>query len=310
MATQESTGNGRADEPQTDMPPTGAEQSPTPGSAGARGRGRPWQPWSSEGYELTDYSGFKIGDLSPFNTRIERVFGRGRDFLVYAHDSGQLAMHFNEPLPDYMRPAIQEHRRLTNISSIALDRVRREKARDLIGSGLTHAFTATAADEVRAGMEPAKAFVESRAADRARSNFLLIVTACAVVVFAGLCYLKYVVLPAGAPTYLRALALGSMGGIVGSTISWIERCGDVEVNLYASWPHRTFHGAMRVMLGMVFGAIVVIVAESQFAFSIATKSSYALCLMALAAGFSERLVPDVISGVAQQQRGADTPPAS
>jgi hypothetical protein len=309
MDAPESTANGESAGPQTGRPLEISAPSASPADAGAERKAGPWRPWRGEGYEPTDYSRFEEGKRSPFNVEIARIFGRGRDFLVYCDRAGRLAMHFNEPLPAYMRPALKEHRRLTAIAGVALSRLQREKARELIGAGLTHAFTAGTEKEAMDGMAPAKAFVESRAVDRARSNFLLIVTACAVMAFAALCFLKYRLLPADGPGYLRAILLGGMGGIVGAAISWVQRCGDVDINYYASRLHQTFHGAMRVMLGMVFGTVVVIVAESDFAFSIATRSSYALCLMALAAGFSERLVPDVISAFAQQQSATEPPPA-
>ena len=328
MDTQQQVGNGQdpnvgaaapassASAPVRDVEtgPASAPTGPAPGASpapasvpqknGAGGKSR--MPWSEDDVTTNDYRTLAEGDMSPFHTKITRVFGRGRDFIVYENDSGRLAMHFNDPLPTNMRPALQECRRLTTIASIALPEERQEKARELIATGLSHAFTSpkdAKEVDVLAGMGPAKAFIESRAVDRARSQLMFMVTTSAVMVFAALGCVKYWVI-AGETVraeYLRAMLLGGMAGITGSGISWVQRCGDVEIDVYASRVHRTFQGGVRVMLGMVFGMIVVIAARSQFAFSIATGTPYALCMLALAGGFSERLVPDVISRVGEEQ---------
>jgi hypothetical protein len=260
-----------------------------------------WQPWNDGGCAPTDYRKYTEGQMSPFNTKIVRIFGRGRDFLIYANDAGRLAIHFNDPLPPRMRPALQEYRRLTTIGATALDRAQQEKARELIATGLIHAFTSAEGTDVLAGMAPAKAYIESRAVARARSTLMFVVAATAVAVFAALWWLKYGLLFGDPRAYLPTLLLGGMAGIAGSAISWIQRCADVEIDMYAPTMHRCFQGAMRALLGMVFGVIVVIAAHSKFAFSIAAGEPYALCMLALAGGFSERLVPDVISRVGQEQ---------
>jgi hypothetical protein len=266
-----------------------------------------WTTWSADGCTPTDYRLYKQGDTSPFNTKIMRIFGRSRDFLIYGNDMGRLAIHFNDPLPTYMRPALQEYRRLTTIATIALDEAQNDKARELVATGLIHAFSSTEGMDVLAGMAPAKAFIESRAVARARSNLMFVVAATAVVVFTALWLLKYDVLAGDGRAYLPSLLLGGMAGIAGSAISWIQRSADVEIDMYAPMKHRCFQGAMRVLLGMVFGVIVVIAAHSKFAFSIAAGEPYALCMVALAGGFSERLVPDVISRVGQEQASRTTP---
>src|SRR5262249_43310098 len=61
------------------------EKGPSGAPAAAHGAGATaagWKPWSQDGLSPTDYQTYKQGDTSPFNTKITRVFGRSRDYLV------------------------------------------------------------------------------------------------------------------------------------------------------------------------------------------------------------------------------------
>lgn len=263
-----------------------------------------WKPWSDAPQALRDHNMYNVGDQSPFNTPIARVFGRSRDYLIYLTESGTLMLNFNEPVPVSVRPALREFRRLTTTAAIALVETQRRAAMELIAAGLNSAFGSSDSDDALSGLAPAKTFIETRAADQARSNFLLFVTTCSVLVFGVLYYLRYHLPAEYLTVHLREIILGGMAGIVGATISLVQRSEALQIDPLSSPQHRAFHGTMRAMLGMVFGAIVVVLARSNLAFGGVTENGHALFFMALVGGFSERLVPDMISRVAQQDEDA------
>lgn len=297
-------------------------------AATANGADKPsqWTPWGADDHASPrDHELYTVGSVSPFNTRIVHIYGRARDYLVYVAEKepnppswrqpvarlkyrwarrgsgGTIAIHFNPPLPEHMLPALQEFRRLAITARIALNRSQRRAATELLAVGLNHAFTTRAGADALTGLGPAQSFITFRAEDAARSNFLAIVSLCSIVTFAVLYYLKYVAPDPHVAPHLREIILGGMAGILGATISMIQRSQDLKIDPLASKFHKTFHGVMRVMLGLLFGAVVVVIARSEFAFGLALKNPYALFFLALVGGFSERLVPTVISRTASEQ---------
>jgi hypothetical protein len=94
--------------------------------------------------------------------------------------------------------------------------------------------------------------------------------------------------------WFEVIGLCASGGVAGSLISIVQRSPDLQVDLLASRVHIGFQGTLRIVLGLFFGAIVAIASHANLAFGKIAHDSYALFIVAIAAGFSERLVPDII----------------
>ncbi len=92
----------------------------------------------------------------------------------------------------------------------------------------------------------------------------------------------------------RFVALGAIAGVAGALISILQRGKTLTIGPLASPYHAALLGTIRLTLGMAFGGVVAIAAVADLAFGIAKSSPYVLFMVALAGGFCERLVPEVI----------------
>jgi hypothetical protein len=92
----------------------------------------------------------------------------------------------------------------------------------------------------------------------------------------------------------RMLSLGALAGMVGVCISLLQRSESLVATQFPTRLQITVQALVRITLGIVFGLLVVIAAKGNVAFG-NFKDTRALFVVAVAAGFSERLIPDLLS---------------
>jgi hypothetical protein len=89
-----------------------------------------------------------------------------------------------------------------------------------------------------------------------------------------------------------------MGGVIGASISIIQRGGSLTVNPFVPVSHVVFQGLIRVLLGVIFGALLVIAAQANITLGIINNNNWSLFIFSVVAGFSERLIPDILERIA------------
>jgi hypothetical protein len=61
-------------------------------------------------------------------------------------------------------------------------------------------------------------------------------------------------------------------------------------------------GLVRIVLGAIFGAVLVVLSKGNVAFGTVSDNLLALCGLSIAAGLSERLIPDLLERSAKDGR--------
>jgi len=103
---------------------------------------------------------------------------------------------------------------------------------------------------------------------------------------------------ANLPDLIHASLVTIGGGFLGTLISVLERSKEIRINEYESSELIILQGILRVCLGGAFGLIAFLAATSGLAFSLFKETMSMLILIGVAVGFSERLIPDLIQGLA------------
>jgi hypothetical protein len=137
-----------------------------------------------------------------------------------------------------------------------------------------------------------KSYITTQSQEVVRIKYLLISIAVACVA----CILLFIgfLCASTSNDIVKTVILCSLAGIVGATVSILQRSSDVKPEPFSSGGLLAFQGATRVFLGVVFGALVPICAKANIALGLANDNLFALFIVAFFSGINERFVPDLI----------------
>lgn len=137
-----------------------------------------------------------------------------------------------------------------------------------------------------------KSYIDTQSQEIIRINYLFISISVAFVA----CVLFFIgfLCTSISNEMLKTVILCSLAGIIGATVSILQRSSDVKPEPFSSGGLLAFQGATRVFLGIVFGALVPICAKANIALGLADDNLFALFIVAFFSGINERFIPDLI----------------
>ncbi|MEP6743260.1 MAG: hypothetical protein ABJB61_12230, partial [bacterium] len=91
------------------------------------------------------------------------------------------------------------------------------------------------------------------------------------------------------------IALGGFFGSVGACISVLQRNPSLDVDPWMSNGYLRLQGITRIVLGFIFGCIFVLASKANFVLGVVRNNPYSLLVLCIVAGFSERLIPELLS---------------
>jgi hypothetical protein len=202
-------------------------------------------------------------------------------------------------LPERLRPAVVEFQRLIAIANSALAKRHRPQLAFHLGSALYGAFLSKDDNAVLVFFEGPRAFIERKCAEQGRMRYILLsmAVACGVLFVLGLLYLgrnDLYILRDAEPSVLVSLFLGLTGGTIGAVISIVQRSKTLVVDPMDTPGYLALQGMIRVLLGTIFGGFLIIGSLAGISFGVFKDDLFALAALSVIAGFSERLVPDIM----------------
>jgi len=232
------------------------------------------------------YDDFKPGSEDSFGRTIKTIIGRHRHMVVYITSEGAVGWDYKE-LPERLRPAVTEFQTLNGLANFCLSKKLRGAATDLLAKALYAGLLCEDGQNPIEKFEEVRRFIVERASGRARLYYVLWSLFCALVL--GLLILRH------SQWEMPSIPLvGILGGLMGASISIIQRGWKLPVDPLCSAPHLAFQGLIRVVLGAVFGAFLVIASKANLTLGNISGDTWALFGFSVAAGFSERFVPDLL----------------
>jgi hypothetical protein len=244
---------------------------------------------SDEKAGATQYDSYVEGAKDPWGRTIKSVIGRHRTFVVYT-DAGDDVRWNYDHLPERLRPAVSEFQSLAALASSCLTRKQLQVSCPVLASALYGVFLTQEGKDPKEALTTARDYIRKRSAERVRLSYVLLSMTFAC------CFLIVALLLRGrVQDGTRAIIVGASGGVIGAAISITQRGWKLPVDPVDSVIHVACQGLVRVIIGGAFGSILVGLSKANLAFGGAANDLWALFGLSVAAGISERLVPDLLA---------------
>lgn len=194
-------------------------------------------------------------------------------------------------VPTTLLPAIAEFDSIMATIAVSVAKPSKRDCYHRLGKALFAAL------QIQEGVKPAIHFravrllVRTKAKERARLVYV-------VASMAATMLLALVILP----LYLylrnpeiRLIALGGCFGSIGASISVLQRNPSLDIDPWMSNGYLKLQGITRIVLGFIFGCIFVLASKANFVLGVVRDNPYPLLVLCIVAGFSERVIPELLS---------------
>lgn len=215
---------------------------------------------------------------------------------VFTTTDNQLRWRYkanNGVVPFRLLGAVSEFDSIMSAIAVSVPRAHRKETYHQLGKALFAAFHTPQGTRPGREFRKVRLFVRKKAKERARLSYVLAslatTTVLALVVVTIYFYFR---IPA---SNLRLVILGGCFGAVGATISVLQRSPSLELDPWMSRRYHALQGVTRIVLGFIFGGIFVIASKANFVLGVIRNNPYPLLILCIVAGFSERLIPELLS---------------
>lgn len=288
---------------ETDSRPTGPRE-----ADGARGAPAPEsQPATPPGPSprTPSWLSYRVGDVSrSTGSQISEILYRSEKSFIFLNPADRLQCEFDESAcidgDDSMAQAsdLVCQARLNHFSK----RIRR-RAFGLIASGLTRALDTRTAGDKTDFFRDAREFLRFRRREGLQFVYLLSALLGVVAISAVSFLSQLLAIEANGRSFLLAAHFGSLGAL----ISISQRSRKIAIPRYASRFYAVAGGGSRIFFGAVFGAALLLLQKAGLVLNLLDSNPYALYAASLVAGFSERLIPELIGQFEKQLRPDESP---
>jgi hypothetical protein len=101
-------------------------------------------------------------------------------------------------------------------------------------------------------------------------------------------------------TGIRLFFIGFFGGAVGAIISVLIRSDTLRVDPYAHRYFVAFQGLTRILLGVLFGFLLIAAVKGRLVGDAFAGNNYALFILSAVSGYSEKFIPELMSKIETQ----------
>ncbi|MDT5063468.1 MAG: hypothetical protein QOH63_3927 [Acidobacteriota bacterium] len=251
-----------------------------------------------------DYS---EGDIEPtLKKRIKHLIQKDREFIVYLDDEYFVnwvtnGRSYGDYAPDF-GAIMSRVGYLESTSRGLLSNNQLEALELIIGDGVARLLDDRNSTYATASLDKAEEYLKARTTEHARTWYIS--AAAAVSAFALVCGFIFWLLRDWIQGRIGLVAfavlLGASAGSLGALISIISRMGKIDIDALAGKRIHYFEGGVRIIAGMAGAILVTLAVKANIllgALDSAEKSLPLLLVVAMVAGASERIVPNLIKTV-------------
>lgn len=231
---------------------------------------------------------------------IKAVIGRGKGFVVWINDADKTQYRHTHGLPE-VEYSVAAYTRIKSLAAALLPESKQRSFNRRLGAALVEAFKTKPGKDIDRLFIPLEEYIQRCISNDLRTQYL-VVTSTVTIILICISYLLHQLHVL--PSFLHSALIAVSGGYLGTFISVFERSKSLSVGDHESTKLILSQGTLRVILGGVFGFIAYAAALSGMAFTIFKDTTASLILLGVAAGFSERLIPDLIQGFSSSKETA------
>lgn len=237
---------------------------------------------------------YKPGCRAATGDAIAEILAVGKKCIVFVDASGSLQWEYDENLCIEGDASITEAQALlSQLRGLGLSTRGARRGRALIATALSEAFELRVVGDSRDFFRHARDFVRTRREETLHIFHLLAALAVALLVSIYAWYAGDLPKISTATSYATAACLGAWGAL----LSVLLRFQRIPVKSYSSRAYAAVGGAIRMVLGCGFGAVLLLLQQAGLLLTLAADKPAATAVCALLAGFSERLVPDLLANL-------------
>ncbi len=237
------------------------------------------------------------------HTPLRRLFGRTAAFVVFMDASETIIWDYPQ-VPAVLLPAIAEFENSIQVAATVLADGQQLAVKQILGNELTVAFRSCPNVAPLGEVFAASRDFIAKHVQASVTNSYVIASLIVAAIF-GVCLLACITFPLIFIVHdARMLALGALAGMTGACISVLQRSSTLEVTPFAPKSQMIVQSVVRMALGIVFGTLVIIAVKGNVAFGTFKANHDMLFLLAVAAGFSERLIPDLLTNLTKTTSGS------
>lgn len=233
---------------------------------------------------------YSVGETTPTGATVKEILITSDKCFLFIDEVGELGCEFEETTcvdGDFsIREAMDLYVQMKS-SGVPLT-----KAIQLVAAALSHALEDRRESDKRDFfVDPRELLITARLEHFQATYLLTSFVTLTVLLLAAL--LPTLLGATKANDIVRAGAFGASGAL----LSVLLRFRQIVVSKYSSKKYVVIEGIVRVVLGMAFGILFLMLQRGGLLMTVASSNDYATSCLAVVAGFSERLVPSLIEGI-------------
>lgn len=253
----------------------------------------PVKPTNGDG-AVPPWLGYDVGSKTGTGDTIKEILHRSNKSFIFIDQDERLQWEFdNEIAVDGDASISQAIDLLAQLNDIGFKGKQRRRVLSLIGAALSRAFDERMPGSATDFFKDARDLLFNH-----RSETLQIVYVAsafvATAIFSAVGFIGgYLAGNAIIQSFFYAASLGSIGAL----ISLSERFREIPITKYTSQTYTVFGGAARIFFGALFGIIMVLLQRGGLVLTVIQDNSFATASLAFVAGFSERLIPELLGNI-------------
>jgi hypothetical protein len=249
----------------------------------------------------------KVGEKCSTGQIVDSILGQSARVTVYTTKDKHLRWQYDENngnVPDDRIPVLNEFDSLMTEIKAFVPAQNQTEAYTGLGKALFASLNAKETVDLVRNFDTVKTFITQSFLLRARFLYTAFALGTAVLVIIVLLLFANLLSPTNAVYFY-----GAVFGATGAAVSVMQRSRNIELDVQL--PDRSLYlqACIRVLLGLIFGLLFIFASKANLVMGTINNDFFGLCVFALVAGFSERMIPDLI-GRLEAQATADPQSAS
>lgn len=247
----------------------------------------------------------KLDLLVSESIAVTEIFGRGKNYCVWINEKEEIHWRVSQNTVA-SEQAISEFIRLRALAEATLSIKYHARLKRRLAAALVSCLHSPEEPSVEINFGPLKSWLIDTSHNEVKLKLLLWVTvfSTALMMVGLLFYCKGWTIFNDNNWIIVVTA-----GVAGALISFLERSKSMVINVNELPYLLLLSNVSRIALGGLFGIIAYSAIKTGVAFSIFKGSKYGLLLVGVAAGFSERLIPDLIGSITSEKKDESSAPS-